>query len=59
MANAGFIIQPPKTEDELNEIIELLSKISNLDQFVMMKSDGQKLKFRQLLLKFFMKLSQF
>lgn len=43
MANAGFIIQPPKNEEELNEIIELVSKISNLDQFVMMKADGQKI----------------
>lgn len=43
MANAGFMIQPPKNEEELQEIIELVSKISNLDQFVMLKSDGQEI----------------
>ncbi len=43
MANAGFVVQP-KNRDELNEIVELLSKISNLDQFVMLKSDGQEIK---------------
>ena len=43
MANVGFVVQP-KNRDELNEIVELLSKISNLDQFVMLKSDGQEVK---------------
>lgn len=42
MANAGFIVQP-KNRDELNKIVELLSKISNLDHFVMIKSDGQEI----------------
>ncbi len=43
MAKAGLIIQPPKNEEELNEIIDLMTKISNLDQLVMFKADGQEI----------------
>lgn len=51
MANAGFMIQPPKNEEELQEIIELVSKISNLDQFVMLKSDGQEIEIPSIITK--------
>lgn len=43
MNNPGFIIQPPKNAAELKEIEELKQKISNIDTFFMMKSEGQEI----------------
>lgn len=40
MATPGLIIQPPKNEAELNEIVELVQKITNSEK-VLITKDGQ------------------
>lgn len=41
MTTPSLIVQPPKNKEELNEIIELVKKISNMDKFIMTKADGE------------------
>lgn len=46
MATPGLIIQPPKNEAELNEIIELVQKITNSEK-VLITKDGQSIEVPQ------------
>lgn len=47
MTASSLIVQPPKNKEELNEIIELVKKISNMDKFVMTKADGEEIELPQ------------
>lgn len=47
MTTSSLIVQPPKNKEELNEITELVKKISNMDKFIMTKADGEEIELPQ------------
>ena len=49
MTAPSLIVQPPKNKEELNEIIELVKKISNMDKFIMTKADGEAIELPQVI----------
>lgn len=49
MTTPSLIVQPPKNKEELNEIMELVKKISNMDKFIMTKADGESIELPQVI----------